>query len=479
MGNAEDRFESLKKLGADAPLYTGSPEPERLFAMIELLANRDPYQDVRYEAVRALAAFLPRPSARAALKRVAKPDIYTNTAWAAVRVLEDERVAEAQAELEFERQAQAQKKALADIEGRAEAALAAVDTRTLYGRLRRTALTEALAAYRAATDAHSKTVIQRRLADLLSEDLAAGSAALGTSFWNLPEGVRARTDLFPKPWSQRAKLLWMWDAPPGLTAKVRALTWGALLPAVLTILLSAGAALTAIWALAPAAAAAAGGTAAFLGTRFLLKPVPTSSRDIYHAPRNLSAVPVEFRPVVVALDALAARLGVPAPSAAIYQPEDPRDDHGGWNAQALGARLSAEAAVAVGSSWVGARRAELDGVLAHELGHLALGDNRRLEAFRRAAKLALWTLPFSAAALLTGLWLMPALAAVLSALSLLAGASLHRTIERRADLFSAWLAGPEAARAFLTRLADEERRGGGGLSFTHPTPASRLRDLAP
>ncbi|MBI5202444.1 MAG: M48 family metalloprotease, partial [Elusimicrobia bacterium] len=263
-----------------------------------------------------------------------------------------------------------------------------------------------------------------------------------------------------------------------LRGSIRASTVGAVGSAAAAALVAAGSAVIALWALAPAAAVAAAGAGLAAGYRVVAAPIPVSSRELYHAPRAIEAVPVEFRPVVETLARLAEKLGAPVPRAALYKPEDPGLAHGGWNAQALGPRLSEESAVAVGESWVNAPSAELEGALAHELGHLHYGDNRRVEAFRRTANVALWTLPLSiGAALLTGAWFAPAIAAGLWIVSLVSGASMHRLIEHRADLFASWLAGPEKTRAFLERMVSVAPDSGGGPLATHPSPSRRLASL--
>ncbi|MBI4349218.1 MAG: VWA domain-containing protein, partial [Elusimicrobia bacterium] len=326
----------------------------------------------------------------------------------------------------------------------------------LMSRLSRGALEEAAAAVEAAP---GDPVRVARLEEILRVSAArpAGSNAVGAS-----SGAPRATA----------------ESGPGSRGAVRAWATAAVGSALSATLVSAAATLAALWAVLPAAAVALGLAAGALGFQRLTAAVPTSSRELSHAPRALSAVPHEFRPVALTLGRLVERLGSALPQAALYRAEDPAVEHGGWNAVALGPRLSEDATVGVGESWLHASPDELAGALAHELAHLYYGDNRRLEAFRRAATLAVWTLPFSvAAAVATGAWTLPAAAALLWAASLVSGSRMQRAHERRADRFAAWLAGPKAARAYLTRLFTEAPDADGGPLATHPAPARRLAEL--
>ncbi len=274
-------------------------------------------------------------------------------------------------------------------------------------------------------------------------------------------------------------------------SQINALASASLGSAALAAVLSLGLTIAALWALAPAVAVAAGGTAAVLGLRFIALPVPMApialGGEVTAGPRFADAAPVEFRPVIETVQRLSARLGLsPAqvPSAALFIPNDPSYDAGGWNARAVGEGLSAGSAIAVGRSWLGASASELEGVVAHELGHLFYGDNRRDEVHRELMKrlgrlagifaldsvIAVWSLgaAWTCQLSIPAFWLFASFLAL----------AFSRAQESRADRFSAELAGPEAAKAFLTRLA-HAAPGAGGLFSDHPSMPERLRSIQP
>jgi Zn-dependent protease with chaperone function/MoxR-like ATPase len=714
-GTAAQRLVALHKIAADAPLI--DPEQTRaLIPLVELLAERDEFHEVREAAVAALAAFLPNYWARAALERISEPKLYTKSARAAAAALFEQNQREQQEAEAIAKKADAERAAAADVEARARAAIAAADESTLAGRLRRAALKEALAAYlRAKTaDVEALPVIEKRLVLLLGDGKADGANALGPTLrrwlWRpvpimsgivvgstalifavviarpqvllpllflspvitlfqlivfgmladhlrpwlglLEENVEFRSwraaraltlDATQYAWVERllshrpqrlealAELageakrgkalipilreLWLTDDARTTDALVdMAERWGdlALLdvfslqasgktrqatsaaraataaakrlraaedevqrlralheeatkaagtlvadartasaalagsPALpdrllkasldealaalagassteeaavaahrlrerlqlrsatganalsassrvrgwalastgsssLALILSAALVLSSLWAAAPAAAVGIGTVAAGL-TGFLLKgPVPSSSREIFHAPRSLAATPEEFRPAALALRRLTARLGLSvgdSPGAGLYEPEKANLDYGGWNAAALGAKADASAVVGLGPSWLTASRAELEGVLAHELAHLVFGDNARLLTAQRAARLALVSVvPAAAAAVFGAAWLLPAAAFLFTGFAWLATLAISRAHELRADAFAVTLAGKEAVLAFLRRLASEAPASGGTILDNHPSPAQRLDRL--
>ena len=181
------------------------------------------------------------------------------------------------------------------------------------------------------------------------------------------------------------------------------------------------------------------------------------------------------------------------------------------NMSVIGPRISSKARIDVGEDWDGFTDEEMDGVLAHELGHLHRRDTaRRFPSLRNsprllgiwglavsfAAGMAVWASAGSSRAISDSFWLLegasrtsagPALLAAFAAVTfggalMLLGAS--RLQERLADRYSARLVGADGMIAFFERLSAKpltrRQRWQRRLSLvwsTHPRLPTRLRYL--
>ncbi len=153
-----------------------------------------------------------------------------------------------------------------------------------------------------------------------------------------------------------------------------------------------------------------------------------------------------------------------------------RPSFNGWS---RGVGIKEQSVVAIGEHWLSASEQALEGVLAHELGHLFTGEQRWNEVLRRLETAGLWSA--AATAILAHVFLpgVPALIAAAWIVARLAHLAYRRRAELRADAFAAKLAGPDAARAFLEEaLVQEPPSSEFAHLFTeHPSTAARLRAL--
>jgi len=257
------------------------------------------------------------------------------------------------------------------------------------------------------------------------------------------------------------------NALPDGSPRLGAPLWAALAAAALALAAGFIPALTTLAGLSPllagAGALAGGGALAASMSR------PLDFRDprVTLGPREESSALPEWIPAQRALGRLVERLGLAAerrPSLALWNdaPGDPRPSGNGWSG---GLSVDARAVVAVGERWLSAPQAALEGLLAHELGHLATGEQRWRNVWARLEKASRWSALAALASVPAAGWLWAAAAGgAWLACSLLGFAYLRRA-ELRADRFSAALAGPASARAFLDELERFAPRSTGFVAF--------------
>jgi Zn-dependent protease with chaperone function len=186
------------------------------------------------------------------------------------------------------------------------------------------------------------------------------------------------------------------------------------------------------------------------------------------------------------LSLLVRRLGLPedrAPAVAVA------DDFGARNAAVQGQGIRKESRVTIGSGFAGADLRPVAGVLAHELGHLALGDasswkpkDSAMALFALSMASLVFIFAGAAAGFLSPRDLVRAVCLEMAAFPLgvagvVVGAALQRRIELRADHFSGWLTDPRW-------LIEHFREGGEPVDFRsspwgadHPDNAARIRSL--
>jgi Zn-dependent protease with chaperone function len=334
-----------------------------------------------------------------------------------------------------------------------------------------------LSAARAELEKPAETLSARLRAQALTEAVTAVEGSSGDERRLALERLRA---LLEDPAGDAGGA-----AASGGAPRLRLPLWSALGAAALALGLAAGPAIAALVALSPLAAAGAGAAGGALVARSLSRPLDFRDARAAVGPREISRDIPEWARAQRALLRLTARLGAApeqAPSLALWS-DEPGSARPSWDGWSGGVGVNARSVVAVGERWLTAAELELEGLIAHELGHLATGELRWRALWSRLHRAARWAALAAPALIPVAGWLWPALAAAAWAASGLLGLAFLRRAELRADKFAAKLAGPDAARAFLARLAAEapETPGVSGrllsLFSDHPTLERRRAAL--